>query len=118
MSVPSISDSARADACGAVFEVYSVLISRSTSHIRTYQCSSNASRRLAVSHIFQHTLESVEVLLADCEATILTQDSEVEDLEDFWICGEELWLACRGRQLLHIEGDNKMHTTECVFGWI
>ena len=118
VSVPAISDSASAHASNAVLELDGRLVSASAVEEGPHERLSDAARRFAVCHVFENAVERLKVFCPDSQAAILSQDSEVEDLEDFWICGEELWLARCGRQLLHIKGDNKVHTTECVFGWM
>ena len=40
--------------------------------------------------VFEHAVERLQVLVPDGQAAILSQDSEIEDLENFWICGEKV----------------------------
>ena len=71
-----------------------------------------------MSHILQHAVESIKVLLTLGEATIPSQDSDVEDLKDLWICSKKVRLRGCRRQVLHIQGNNKVHATEGIFRWM
>ena len=65
-------------------------------------------------HILKHAAESVKVLLTDGEPTILTKDSEVEDVEDLLICSEKVRLRRCRWQLLQVQGHSDAHTTERI----
>ena len=81
--IPVIPDSASAHASNAVLELDGRLVSASAVEEGPHERLSDAARRFAVCHVFENAVERLKVLFPDSQAAIRSQDSEVEDLEDF-----------------------------------